>query len=256
MTQDSDARSPGRRRLRFVTYNVHACIGTDGVFSPARIRGVLEELQADFIGIQELEDRDFQGNPVSDYLARSLGMHAYRGPTLRRGDAHYGNLLLSGQRAIATRMHDISVPGREPRGVIECDYDVTGGRIRVLVSHFGLRSRERRRQVDELAAIASDNRADVDVLMGDFNEWRPASHTMRVLKRHFGTVLRRRSWPSRRPLLSLDGICVSPAAVELSHGVARTTAARQASDHLPVVCDVFLPRPATTAGNSARESMR
>lgn len=256
MTPDSDSRSPGGRRLRFVTYNVHACIGMDGVFSPVRICSILARLEADFIGIQEFEDRDFDGEPVSDYLARSLGMHVYRGPTLRRGDAHYGNLLLSGGRAIATRMHDISVPGREPRGVIECEYDFKGQRIRVLVSHFGLRGRERRRQVDELAAIARDNKADVDVLMGDFNEWRPASHTMRVLKRQFGTVLRRRSWPSRRPLLSLDGICVSPAAVELSHGVARTPATRQASDHLPVVCDVFLPEPATTAGNSASESIR
>ena len=256
MTQVSDSRSPGGRRLRFVTYNVHACIGMDRVFSPARICNVIDGLQPDFIGIQELEDRDFHGEPVSDYLARSLGMHAYRGATLRRGDAHYGNLLLSGHPAIATRTHDISVPGREPRGVIECEYDFAGGRIRVLVSHFGLRSRERRRQVDELAAIASDNKADVDVLMGDFNEWRPASRTMRVLKRQFGAVLRQPSWPSRRPLLSLDGICVSPAAIEFSHGVARTAAARQASDHLPVVCDLFLPEPATTAGNSASESIR
>ena len=146
MTRHPDSRSPGGRQLRFVTYNVHACIGMDGVFSPERICNVLEELRADFIGIQELEDRNFRGELVSEYLARSLGMHAYRGRTLKRRDAHYGNLLLSGDRATATRMHDISVPGREPRGVIECEYDVAGGRIRVLVSHFGLRTHERRRK--------------------------------------------------------------------------------------------------------------
>jgi endonuclease/exonuclease/phosphatase family metal-dependent hydrolase len=235
--------SPHGRRLRFVTWNVHACVGMDGMFAPARIRDVIHELRADFIGIQELEDREFEGEAVSEYLARSLGMRAYRGSTLKRGDAHYGNLLLSRYHATKTSMHDISVPGREPRGIIEAEYLAGGRQIRVMVTHFGLRARERHRQADALGNNTGNNGADLAVLMGDFNEWRPASYTMRSLKRRFGTVLRRRSWPARRPLLALDGICVSPATAEVSTTVARTAAARQASDHLPVVCDVRLPAP-------------
>jgi endonuclease/exonuclease/phosphatase family metal-dependent hydrolase len=231
---------PHRRRLRFVTWNVHACIGIDGVFSPPRIRSVLEELGADFIGIQELEDRKFDGQPVSDYLARSLGMECFRGPTLKRGDDHYGNLLLSRHPAPETRTHDISVPGREPRGIIEAEHDIEGQRVRVMVTHLGLRADERRKQVDRLAVVARGKSADVDVLMGDFNEWRPASYTVRVLKRQFGTVVRHRSWPARRPLLPLDGICVSPSGVDVSDKVVRTAMARQASDHLPLICDVRL----------------
>lgn len=251
MSEGPDPRSPGSRRLRFVTYNVHACVGTDGEFSPTRILRVLEDLRADFIGIQELEDRHFGHERVSEYLARSLGMRAVRGATLRRGNAHYGNLLLSRETATATGMHDMSIPGREPRGLIEAQYELAGRRVRVLVAHFGLRAMERRKQVDRLAAIAGDNRPDLDVLLGDFNEWRPLSYTWRVLSKHFGRVLRRRSWPSRQPVLALDGICVAPAAFELRHRVVGTRTARAASDHLPVICDIFLTQPAIPAGQTA-----
>lgn len=232
-----------RGRLRVVTYNVHACIGTDGEFSPQRICDILSELRADFVGIQELEDRILGTEPVSEYLARNLDMHAYRGSTLMRRDAHYGNLLLSREPAQAMRIHDISVPGREPRGIVEADFPLFGRRIRVLVSHFGLRARERRKQVDDLSRIVKNNSADIDVLLGDFNEWRPASYIVRALKRQFGIVLRHRSWPAGRPLLALDGICVSPPTVDFSDKVVRTIAARQASDHLPVICDVHLTVP-------------
>lgn len=243
MRPGPETRSADGGRLRFVTWNVHACIGADGEFSPARIRGVLGDLRADFIAIQELEDRELVGESVSDYLARNLGMHAYRGATLKRSDAHYGNLLLSRHPATRMRTHDISVPGHEPRGIVEAEYDVEGRHVRVMVTHFGLRANERRRQVDELAVVIASNPADADVLMGDFNEWRPGSYTVRALKRQFGAVLRRRSWPARRPLLRLDGICVSPPGTELSGTVLRSAAARQASDHLPVICDLRLPAP-------------
>ena len=33
------------------------------------------------------------------------------------------------------RLHDISVPDREPRGVIEAAYKLLGRRVRVLVTH-------------------------------------------------------------------------------------------------------------------------
>ena len=112
-----------------------------------------------------------------------------------------------------------------------------------MVTHFGLRASERRWQVDELANVAGSKTTELDVLMGDFNEWRPASYTVRALKRLYGNVCRHRTWPTRRPLLCLDGICLSPRGIELTDAVVRTTAARRASDHLPLICDVRFPGP-------------
>ena len=241
MTSMSNTEVPAGRRIRVVSYNVHACIGADGRFAPQRVCEVLHELQADFIGIQELEDRTIGSERVSEYLARNLGMHGYRGATLKRRDAHYGNLLLSARPAKRVRMHDISMPGREPRGVIEAEFELFKRCVRLLVTHFGLRAGERRRQVDDVLRIADDGGADVDVLLGDFNEWRPGSYAVRMLKKRFGAVPRLRTWPARRPALPLDSICIAPHGARATIDVVNSCAARQASDHLPLVSDLRLP---------------
>jgi endonuclease/exonuclease/phosphatase family metal-dependent hydrolase len=241
MIPKDDGNLASSRRLRIVTYNVHACIGSDGEFLPQRICEVLLELDADFIGIQELEDRVVGAEPVSEYLARELGMQPYRGSTLKRRDAHYGNLLLSREPAATACMHDISVPGREPRGIIEASYNLLGHRVRVLVTHLGLKAAERRRQVRDLLRVIDGGDSNIDVLAGDFNEWRPASYTVRALKKRFGAVPRRGTWPARHPLLPLDSICVAPDTVRRTVDIIKSTQARCASDHLPLVCDLELP---------------
>lgn len=138
-------------------------------------------------------------------------------------------------------MHDISMPGCEPRGVIEAEFAVFERCIRLLVTHFGLRARERRRQVDDVLKIVANGETDIDVLLGDFNEWRPGSYAVRALKGQFGAVPRLRTWPAKRPALSLDSICVAPLSARRRIDVVTSGAARQASDHLPLVCDLRLP---------------
>jgi endonuclease/exonuclease/phosphatase family metal-dependent hydrolase len=134
------------RRVRIVSYNVHACIGRDRRFAPERIAGLLQELEADFVALQEVEDRPWGDGTVSDYLAECLDMHPHRGATLYRGDARYGNLLLAREPAVAHRLHDLSVGPREPRGAIEADFLVAGRKLRLFVTHLGLRGGERKRQ--------------------------------------------------------------------------------------------------------------
>lgn len=256
MTSISDGNVSADRRIRVVSYNVHACIGGDGKFLPHRVCEVLHALQADFIGIQELEDRRVGSERVSEYLAHNLGMHAYRGMTLKRRNGHYGNLLLSAHPATRTETHDISIPGREPRGIIEAEFAVFEQCVRLLVTHFGLRVRERRKQVDEVLRIADNGETDVDVLLGDFNEWRPGSYAVRMLKKRFGAVPRLRTWPARRPALPLDSICVSPVSARHRVNVVNSGAARNASDHLPLVCDLRLPGRSPGAGHGRPDARK
>ena len=42
---------------RIVTWNVHRCVGRDGVCSPARVARVLASLQPDIVALQELDVR-------------------------------------------------------------------------------------------------------------------------------------------------------------------------------------------------------
>ena len=161
-------------RLRIVSYNVHACVGRDGRFMPDRIADIVEPLEADFLALQEVEDRSVAGTTVSEFLGARLGMHAYRGVTLRRQDADYGNLVLSKHAARGSVLHDISVRGGEPRGCIEVDVDIDNLHVRLFATHLGLRVRERLQQVERLAPALRRDDAGVRILAGDINEWRAA----------------------------------------------------------------------------------
>jgi endonuclease/exonuclease/phosphatase family metal-dependent hydrolase len=231
--------APARsRRIRIVSYNVHGCVGLDGRFSPPRIAAVLADLDADFIALQELEDRPYAGDRVSRFLANRLGMTAHAGPTLKRGDADYGNLLLARHRAKTVRTHDLSVPGREPRGAIEANFDLAVGRLRMIATHLGLTAAERARQVRMLLAEFERDSADVGVLAGDFNEWRPIAATHRSLRGVFGRIARRKTFPTRAPMLALDRIYVTPSQIVTDVNAVTSREARIASDHLPLVSDL------------------
>ena len=44
--------------LTLVSYNIHSGIGTDGRFDLQRVAGVLSEIDADIVALQELIGRD------------------------------------------------------------------------------------------------------------------------------------------------------------------------------------------------------
>ena len=43
--------------ISVASYNVHKCVGTDGVFDPGRILDVVLELDADVVALQEADQR-------------------------------------------------------------------------------------------------------------------------------------------------------------------------------------------------------
>src|SRR5262249_62175060 len=131
------------------------------------------------------------------------------------------------------RLRELAVAGREPRGAIDAELEVDGIRCRVVVTHLGLRLRERRVQLNSLlAAIDAVPDARLTVILGDLNEWlRPLR--LRLGRAGFGGCPVR-SFPTSWPLLALDQVLVRPAsAVGETHAHA-SPLARTASDHLPV----------------------
>ena len=224
--------------IRIVSFNVHACIGTDGRFDPARILDVLAALQADIVALQELEDHAWGDGTLSEHFADRLGMYAYQGSTLRRKDTPYGNLLLARRKAAEFRTHDLSVPGGEPRGAIEAVFDIAGQRLQLVATHLGLRVAERRRQVTRLLELLHASESDITVLAGDINEWRPGAFTLRALSRAFDFASRSRTFPARAPALALDRIYVSPGNKVKRLQAHRSQHHHRASDHLPLVCDL------------------
>ena len=229
------------------TYNVHRCIGTDGHRDVERVGAVIRQLDADVVGLQEVEEPLGSDADQLAQLARSSGLHvAVAGALQGHSDVVCANALLCRSLPEHTRTLDLSVAGREPRGALEADLDLEGLRCRVVVTHLGLRTRERRAQLRTLLLMIGDPPGDrLTVILGDLNEWwRPVISL--VAQRGFGGY-HVRSFPTAWPLLALDHVLVRPArAVEETHA-HDSPLARVASDHLPVRA-VLMPLSDATGG--------
>ena len=113
--------------------------------------------------------------------------------------------------------------------------------LRVVVTHFGLRVAERRRQVRLLVSILQESPEVPTILLADVNEWLPPSRVLRKLHRVMGRAPARRTFPSRFPVFALDRIWVRPASCLEALTVHRSPLARVASDHLPLAATIELP---------------
>src|SRR3569623_1965668 len=121
------------------SYNIHRCIGGDGRIAPERNDEEMKEIDAVVIALQEVESRATAGFDMLGHLASAMGMHSIAGPTLVRGEGHYGNALLTRLDILDRRSIDISVPGCEPRGANEARLRCAGRVLCVLATHLGLR---------------------------------------------------------------------------------------------------------------------
>jgi len=225
-----------------VSYNIHRCIGLDGRNDPERIARVLEELEPDVVGLQEVESR-FGGTldmHQLNYLAEETGFQAIAGTTVLRAESHYGNALLTRHSVLEVRTHDVSVPGREPRGILDVDLDMHGQRLRVLVTHLGLGSRERRRQTRLLLDAVAAHPDEPVVILSDFNEWFPWRQPLRWMHQRLGRTPALNTFPARWPVIALDRVWVAPRRNLVSLRVHRSKLARIASDHLPLRAEVEL----------------
>jgi endonuclease/exonuclease/phosphatase family metal-dependent hydrolase len=226
--------------FRIATYNIHRCIGRDGVADPRRIARVLRTLDADVVALQEVAFEPGAPGNVLQTLAEGARARAYPGPTLLETRGRYGNAVLSRIPPREVRRVDISMPGREPRGVLQLVLGTPAATVSLLATHLGLSAEERRRQMDRIRLLLPNQADAVTVLMGDFNEWRPWGGTLRRLRRIFTASPAPPTFPSRRPFLALDRIWVRPAHRLKTLRVCKGAHAREASDHLPLVADLAL----------------
>jgi endonuclease/exonuclease/phosphatase family metal-dependent hydrolase len=208
----------------------------DGRRDVERIARVLSSLDAQLIGLQEVgtDLEDGRKSSQMEYLARATGLQAIAGPTIERHTGPFGNVLLTSWRVLDSRLLDLSVPGREPRGAIDADLMIEGRSVRVIVTHFGLRAAERRYQVRRLLEALSKGQNRFIIVLGDINEWVLRSRPLRWLYARFGTPPAPRTFPSWLPLFALDRIWVLPREVLLEVHAHATPLTRIASDHLPV----------------------
>lgn len=232
--------------LVIASYNIHRAIGLDGRRDLGRIAAVIEEVQPDVVGLQEVIRA--AGSPQADqagYLAARLGMDLVMGVTRELSGGAYGNVVLTRLPVLGSATHDLSHGRRERRGVVRVDLAVESIILHVFNCHFGLAFRERRRQLHLLGVFMgmSAALAGPRVLVGDFNEWHLGPIT-RGLRREFTSPMRRlrRTHPALFPLFALDRIYWDVDLVGDELRAHRSRLAKVASDHLPLVARLRLHR--------------
>jgi endonuclease/exonuclease/phosphatase family metal-dependent hydrolase len=241
--------------FRLLTYNIHGCRGLDRQVSPMRIAEVIVATGADVVALQEVDfNRRRSGRKdQAEAIAAQLSMDFHFHPAWQLAEEQLGDAVLS--RLPMRLMHAGALPSssrwkRERRGALWVRLETNGRRVNVVNTHLGLNRHNRLAQTEAL--FGPDWLGDAQcgpplVLCGDFNS-RPGSRVhRRVVQKlqdvHTGLRVRRRrrTFPTRYPVASLDHVFLS-RDFEVRHvEVVRTALTRIASDHYPLLVELSLP---------------
>jgi endonuclease/exonuclease/phosphatase family metal-dependent hydrolase len=234
--------TPAASSLRVMTWNIHGGVGIDGRFDLDRIVAAIARQAPDVVALQEVDSRRHPAGKPSPFafLREAIGHHGIEAKSITTADGDYGQMVISRWPLIAVEVHDITVGQREPRRAIEAEIATPLGNMRLIASHFGLKLSERRSQARRLLEIVH-RKPPITVMLGDFNEWFWPGYLRAALERELPSHTRHATFPSRWPLLALDRVYCWPAVALARSFVDR--AAREASDHLPVIADVTVARP-------------
>ena len=234
--------------MKILSYNIHGCVGRNGEKNPAATLEVIKEINADMVALQEVEDHRELDKSFLRALDRLDYKHVIYGPTLFKPEGEYGNLFMSRFPMEKVERLDLTVAGREPRGAVRCELQIGQTRLKVTATHLGLTARERRIQLVKLLRERSHSKPkldedldqDVDLFLGDFNEWFPLSCCNRWLNSYFGQHKNWHTFPARFPILKLDRIYVRPSSRLIYMHTHQSELSKRASDHLPLVAEIQL----------------
>lgn len=223
--------------LRVVTYNIHSCVGGDRKYDPHRVLAVLREIDADVIALQEVGGYLVDDAEQADFFERELGMVMMTGLNLRRRRVQFGNALLVRGQIREAEQINLTVSRLEPRSAIDAVVDSASGSLRVIATHLGLLPRDRRQQIAIISALLDRRMQPLTLLLGDFNVFGPERSVLYQIGAP-RPLPKLRSFPARRPLMSLDRLWTIPNQRLLELRVHRTPLAVLASDHLPLVGEI------------------
>ena len=244
-------QSPGRQRLRVLSYNIHHGEGVDGKLDLARIASVIRSVEPDIVALQEVDQKvaRTQGVDQPEELARLTKMQVVFGGNIALQGGAYGNAVLSRLPILRHANHKLPcLDNGEQRGVLELQVELPGNSqpLRVLATHLDHRRSDQERMasakmIHELTVKQTDLPA---LLIGDLNDT-PESNVLsefgklwiRANEKPLSTI------PVTKPTRQIDFILFRPKDRWI---VTETKVLDEAiaSDHRPILA-VFelLPRP-------------
>ncbi len=264
---------PGRHhgsadRITVASYNIHAGAGQDNVFDLDRLATQIASLDADVVGLQEVDvhwGARSQWQDTLQELGQRLHMQTAFAPIYDLEPSapgqprrQYGVALLSRHPIISSENHDITrlstqVPDAQPApapGFLEAVVRVSGRPLHVYVTHLDYRADPRVRELqvaDTRRLLAQDPHGAAQLLLGDFNA-EPTAPELAPLWESVGDAWVRAAatgpgstYPAGTPVKRIDYVTVSSTIRVLAAAVPDDDLARLASDHRPVSATVRLP---------------
>lgn len=249
--------------LRVMSFNIHHGADSGDVLDLERTAAVIEASGAEVIGLQEVDNAWSSRSDFEDQTARLaelLDMHYVYGANLdlTRFDggaenSQYGNAILSEYPIIDSENHlltSIEYPEMptEQRGLLEAVINVKGHHVGFYSTHLDhQRAEQRELQAREIVEITGESRRPA-VVVGDLNA-KPDAPELQglfsVFTDAFAALDQDDAYtfaPDGAPVvdasLRIDYVLVSEGVRPQDAHVVRTSA----SDHLPIVADLEIPR--------------
>ena len=235
--------------MRLLSWNIHKGIGgRDRRYSLQRIIDCIDHEHPDLVCLQEV-DRLVARSNFDDQprlLGQSLNLQSTFQANVPVSNGTYGNLILSRWAVGSTHRISLKRGIRKSRGAQLIQVETPEGALHLVNTHLGLDERERHWQIDFLLdhELFQSSSVMPTFIAGDFNDWRNTLAEQSLANHGFQQVTsppsEYRSFPSWLPVGGLDKVFVRGEVTTERVKVVRTSLARVASDHLPIVVDFSL----------------
>lgn len=231
-------------QLKVASYNIRKAVGLDWRRKPARVLGVLNEIGADVVALQEV-DRRFGSRITAldpELIERETDYQALRFSHRPQSLGYHGNVVLARKSIRVVEARPMALPHLEPRGAAVADLERDGVRLRIVGMHLGLTRKWRQLQTESIVAELRALEGNMPtILMGDLNEPDLKSGVLRAFEQRHTIAACGPSFHASMPVFTLDRIIVTEDIAIAESGVHLTALSREASDHLPIWAKVTLP---------------
>jgi len=231
-------------QLKVASYNIRKAVGLDWRRKPARVLGVLNEIGADVVALQEV-DRRFGSRITAldpEVIERETDYQAIRFSHRPQSLGYHGNVVLARKSIRVVEARPMALPHLEPRGAAVADLERDGVRLRIVGMHLGLTRKWRQLQTESIVAELRALEGNMPtILMGDMNEPDLKSGVLRAFEQRHTIAACGPSFHASMPVFTLDRIIVTEDIAIAESGVHLTALSREASDHLPIWAKVTLP---------------
>ena len=235
--------------MRLLSWNIHKGIGgRDRRYALGLIIDCIEAENPDLVCLQEVDRLVHRSNHDDQprLLARYFRCHSVFQPTVHVGAGTYGNLVLSRWPVVSRHRISLRQGMRKPRGAQLLLVDSPEGPLHLVNTHLGLAESERRWQVGRLLGHFLFRSAEPHptLVVGDFNDWRDSLggdlFTDGGFRQVTSPAARFRTFPAWMAMGALDKAFTRGGITVRTARVVRTSLAKTASDHLPLVIDFHL----------------